>query len=90
MMLDDLRDQIVALACLRHDLNPWYGRDADRLPQDELQTLQSSRATELSWAELGRSKEALVEQFRAEVEFHDPSRARSLAAPLKILGKIAR
>jgi hypothetical protein len=90
MMLDDLRNQIVALACLRHDLNPWHGRDADRLPQDELQALQSSRAAELAWAELGRSKEALVGQFRAELEFHDPSRARSLAEPLKILGKTAQ
>ncbi|MET4705840.1 nucleotidyltransferase domain-containing protein [Frigoribacterium sp. UYMn621] len=90
MMLDDLRNQIIALACLRHGLNPWHGRDADRLPQDELQALQSSRATDLTWGELGRSKEALVEQFRAEVEFHDPSRARSLAEPLKILGAAAR
>ena len=46
MMLDDLRNQIVALACLHHDLNLWSGRD--------------------------------------------PSRARSLTEPLKILGKTAR
>jgi hypothetical protein len=89
MMLDDLRNQIVALACLRHDLNPWHGRDADRLPQDELLALQSSRAAELTLAELGRSKEALVKQFQAEVEFHDPNRARSLAEPLKILSRTA-
>jgi hypothetical protein len=90
MMLDDLRKQIVTLACLRHDLNPWHGRDADLLPQDEQQVLQSSRATDISWAELGRSKEALIELFRAEVGFHDPSRARSLAGPLKILGGAPR
>ena len=32
MMLDDLRNQIISLACIRHGLNPWHGRDVDRLP----------------------------------------------------------
>jgi hypothetical protein len=90
MMLDDLRNQIVALSCLRHGLNPWHGRDVDRLPQNEQLALQSSRATDLTLAELGRSKQTLIEQFRAEVELHDPIRARPLKEPLKILGRTAR
>lgn len=90
MMLDDLRNQVVALACFRHGLNPWHGREVDRLPKDELLVLQSSRASDLDPDELWRSEKALIEQFQLEVEFHDPSRARSLSEPLKILGEPSR
>ncbi|RIQ24371.1 hypothetical protein [Jiangella rhizosphaerae] len=31
-MINGLRDQVVALACLRHGLPAWHGRGVDALP----------------------------------------------------------
>jgi hypothetical protein len=85
MMLDDLRNQIIALACIRHGLNPWHGRDVDRLPPAEKEALLRSRSPEVSAATLQSSKRMLIEQFLAEVAQHDPARARALAQPLHTL-----
>ena len=85
MMLDDLRNQIIALACIRHGLNPWHGRDVDRLPAAEKDALLRSRSAEVSSPTLQSAKQILIEQFLAEVAQHDPARARALAQPLRVL-----
>jgi len=85
MMLDDLRNQIIALACIHHRLNPWHGRDVDRLPATEREALRQSRPTEVSAPALRSSKQMLIEQFLAEVARHDPARACALAQPLHTL-----
>lgn len=78
MMLDGLRDQIVALACIRHGLNPWHGRDADRLPPSELAALAQSRATAITADALRASLKRLLALLLEEIERHDAERAASL------------
>ena len=82
MMLDHLRDQLLALACVRFDLNPHHGREADRLPAAFLTGLTTARATSITRAELTRSQRALLDLFAAEVREHDPALATRLSAPL--------
>ena len=60
-MIDGLRDQLIALACLRHDLPPHQGRGVDRLPAPE-------RAALLRTLPLGLGADALVQAFRAAVD----------------------
>lgn len=36
LMLDGIRDQLIALKCLRHGLNPYQGRGVDQLPAMKL------------------------------------------------------
>jgi predicted nucleotidyltransferase len=85
MMLDDLRNQVVALSCVRLDLNPWHGRDADRLPDDERAALVRSRAADVTPDSLATSLQQLVDMLRAEVGRHDPGRAASLRGALRII-----
>ena len=79
MMLSDLRNQILALACLRSDLNPDQGRAAHLLPPDVTDALLASRATGLDEAELRRSLRKTLGVYLHEVEQHDQNLAASLA-----------
>ena len=88
MMLDQLRDQVLALACARHGLNPHHGREADRLPEPLLDALGKARAGAVNGAELARSHRALLEVFADEVAGHDPALASRLAAPLRELAAL--
>ncbi|MBB1159128.1 nucleotidyltransferase domain-containing protein [Amycolatopsis dendrobii] len=81
-MLDDLRDQIIALECLRHGLNPWHGREVDRLPAPVLATLRDGRAASVSLTELERSRQALLQHYLAAVAHHDAERAVALRRAL--------
>ncbi|GAA1968552.1 hypothetical protein [Microbacterium deminutum] len=81
-MLDELRNQIIALACARHGLNPWHGREVDRLPSAELAALADARASQVTAAALQNSQRQLIDLFLAEIELHDPSRAARLREPL--------
>ena len=89
MMLDELRDQLVALACIRHGLNPWHGRDVDRLPSDVHAMLAQSRATEVTPAALGRSHRHLISLFVDEIAHHDPARAAALRGALQTIAETA-
>ncbi|WP_409184515.1 nucleotidyltransferase domain-containing protein [Amycolatopsis sp. VS8301801F10] len=82
LMLDDLRNQISTLECLRYGLNPWHGREVDRLPEPVLETLRNGRAASVSLAELERSRQALLQHYLAAVEHHDAERAISLRRAL--------
>ena len=89
MMLDELRNQIVALACIRNGLNPWHGRDVDRLPPAERNALDESRAMAVSTAALGRSKRILIRQFLAEVGHHNSGLADALRPALEAMASDA-
>ena len=82
MMLDHLRDQLLALACVRFDLNPHHGREADRLPADLLAGLADARAASTSATDLARSHRGLLDLFAAEVGEHDAALASRLSSPL--------
>jgi len=88
MMLDHLRDQLLVLACLRHDLNPHHGREADRLPAAFLDALRSARATTTSASELARAHDALVRMLIDEVTAQDPVLGGRLSTPLEMLARI--
>ena len=83
MMLDQFRDRIITLLCLQHGLNPWHGREVDRLPARALDALEDGRASSLTPAELGRSLRALVRHYLAVTEHHDAARAASLRRALE-------
>lgn len=80
-MLDELRNQVITLMCLRLNLNAWHGRDADRLPDEAKQALQHSRANTITTDSLDNSLAALSALLLTEIERHDPNRAEQLRAP---------
>lgn len=86
MMLGDLRNQVLALACIRWGLNPEHGRGAHLLPQADTADLMAARATRLEDAELRRSLRATARAYLNEVEQHDPSLAAVLTPPIESLG----
>ena len=81
-MVDDLRNQILALACARHGLNAWHGREIDRLPADELAAISRARPTEVTREAIAASLHISIELFLTELTRHDPSRAERLLEPL--------
>ena len=89
MMLDQLRDQLLVLACMRHGLNPHHGRDADRLPTPFPTVLRQARAVSQAEPELARSHTALVSALADEVALHDPGLAADLATPLAALAHVS-
>ncbi|MFC7621931.1 nucleotidyltransferase domain-containing protein [Microlunatus sp. GCM10028923] len=82
IMLDQLRDQLIQLACLRHGLPAHQGRGADRLPGPVLATLAAARAGSVDAAELRRSATALLGCLAAEAAAVDPALADRLAPVL--------
>ena len=89
MMLDDLRNQILALASLRHGLPAYHGRGADALPPETLARFEESRARSTSTAELARSARALLQLYLDETELHDPATAECLAPAIAVLRQTA-
>jgi predicted nucleotidyltransferase len=85
IMLDHLRDELLALACVRHGLNHRHGREADRLPPEVLDPLHRARAISIDSQELIRSKRALLDCFAAEVALHDQALADRLQPALNQL-----
>ena len=83
MMLDELRDQIITLLCLQHGLNPWHGREVDRLPTQELEALSDGRATSVDLTELERSRQVLLRHYLTVTEHHDAKRAAALRRALE-------
>lgn len=84
-MVDDLRNQILTLACARHGLNAWHGREIDRLPEDELAPLARARPTEVTRGAIAASLRISIDLFLTEITRHDPSRAERLLEPLRSL-----
>jgi predicted nucleotidyltransferase len=68
-----VRDYALHLACLRHGLDGWYGRDFDRLPSEALAEYDETLVSTLSREELFRALRTSVERLLNEA-------ARSAAA----------
>jgi predicted nucleotidyltransferase len=88
LMLDDLRGSILTLQCLHAGLNPWHGREVDRLPAELLARLSAARSREVADAELRRSLAALAAEFLDAVGLHDPSKAERLGAPVHVMASV--
>jgi len=85
MMLDGVRDQIIALACVRHGLNPHHGRDADKLPSELLDELMRARASTMDDHELRRANKMSIGALVREIARHDEALAQRLVMPAEAL-----
>ncbi|TDC48868.1 nucleotidyltransferase domain-containing protein [Jiangella ureilytica] len=86
-MIDGLREQVIALACLHHDLPAWQGRGVDRLPPAVLEPLLGSLVGGLDDATLRRAFAAATEALLTEATHVDPALADRLSGPLRALNR---
>jgi predicted nucleotidyltransferase len=70
-MLNNMRDNVIALACLRSDLSPHEARGADQLPLAVRQSLAQTVPSGLDIAELNRAFARLTGLLIAEAEAVD-------------------
>lgn len=82
MMLDELRSHTVTLLCLQHGLNPWHGREIDRLPAPVLDALAAGRAASVDGTELERSWRAMLALYLTAAGHHDAQRAGAVRRAL--------
>ena len=80
IMLDELRDTIVTLMCVRNALPHWHGRGVDRLPDHDRSKLESSRAARVCGADLDISRRELTQLFLDETRHVDAERAGRLGS----------
>ena len=81
-MISGMRDQVLALACLRHDLPTVHGRGFDRLPPEATAAIEPAIVRSLDIPELKRAFAAATEALLGEIELADPALADRLAGPL--------
>ena len=84
-MISAMRDQVLALACLRHGLPAVEGRGIDRLPPEATAAVAAGLVRSLDAAELRRAFGVVTEALIAEVERADADLACRLTAPLRAL-----
>lgn len=74
-MLSQLRDQILALACLRHGLPVAEARGVDRLPVEVTRPFEETLVRSLGEHELRRAFTAAVNRLLVEARLADPTLA---------------
>lgn len=84
-MIHGMRDQVLALACLRHGVPAVHGRGMDSLPQEVTAGLAQALVGSLEAPELRRAFGAVTEALLIEIERSDPVVANRLAGPLREL-----
>jgi predicted nucleotidyltransferase len=82
-MLSAMRDQTLALACLRHDLPTHEARGIDDLPSDITALFTETLACSLDTSELKRAFAAMTSVLLLEIEQEDAALAKRLSLPLK-------
>jgi len=78
-MINGVRDQVITLACLRHELPAHQGRGVDDLPAGLRQSVAESLVRELDGRELRRAFAASVDALLDEAQQVDPDRAQRLS-----------
>jgi predicted nucleotidyltransferase len=84
-MVSAMRDQVLALACLRHGVPAVEGRGIDSLPPEATAAVAAGLVRSLDAAELRRAFGVVTEALIAEIERADVGLADRLAAPLREL-----
>ncbi len=84
-MISGMRDQVLALACLRHGVPAVEARGIDALPPEATAALAAGMVRSLDAAELRRAFGAVSDALIAEVGRADAALADRLSAPLKEL-----
>lgn len=77
-MINAMREQVITLACLRHELPAHEGRGADDLPAGLRQGLAETLVRDLSRHELRRAFTASVGALLDEAQRADPDREQRL------------
>lgn len=81
-MISGLRDQVLALACVRHGVPESQGRGVDRLPAEATAPVVEALVRSLDEAELARAFRAATTALLIEARYADPELAASLTGPL--------
>lgn len=84
-MLDALREQVVALACLRFGLPTHEGRGVDDLPPDETDLLADALVASLEPPDLHRAFASTARLLLKEARHGDAGLASRLAPPIEEL-----
>jgi len=84
-MLDGLRDQVVALACLRFGLPAHQGRGVDDLPPEETDLLGDTLVVSLEPTDLHRAFAITTRLLLKEARHIDAGLASRLASPIEEL-----
>ncbi|HEY0735491.1 MAG TPA: hypothetical protein VGD69_11345 [Herpetosiphonaceae bacterium] len=88
-MLSAMRDQVLALACLRHGVPAVQGRGIDRLPSEATAALSAALVRSLDAAELRRAFGVVSEALLDEIQRVDMELANRLAAVVRELASAA-
>lgn len=82
-MISGMRDQVLALACLRHDVPAVQARGIDDVPAAVTDAFAATLVRSLDIAELARAFAATTEALLTESEAFDPELTRRLSEPLR-------
>lgn len=86
-LLDDLRDYVLTLVCIRHGENAHQLRGVDQLPDGVLESFHHARPEAVTAAELARSLREHTHLLLKEASHIDSHLAASLATPLRLIGE---
>jgi hypothetical protein len=86
-MLSAARDQVLALACVRHGVPAAYARGVDALPAEVTAPMEAALVGSLDPAELERALRGVLERLMDEAERVDAGLAERLAGPLAELAQ---
>jgi predicted nucleotidyltransferase len=87
-MLNGLRDHVLMLACLRHNVPTSQGRGYHLLPPATTYPMEATVARAIDASELTRAFAAAVDVFLTEVEQADAVLAKRLSGPLRELAGV--
>jgi hypothetical protein len=84
-MISGVRDHVLMLMCLRHDVPHSQGRGLHLLPSETAATMDPTLVRSLDPVELQRAFRASVDRLLTEIEYVDAELAVRLAGPLREL-----
>ena len=84
-MLSHVREQVLALACLRHGLPTYEGRGIDDLPLDVTESLTEILPRSLEVSELRRAFRVTCDRLLSEIAQADSDLLERLREPLRVL-----
>jgi hypothetical protein len=89
-MVSGIRDNALALACIRYGLPAVHGRGIDGLPTEVAAQFEGALVRQVSTAELCRAFQVAVERFRVEVQVADEKLGERLQETLASLSEELR
>ena len=84
-MISGMRDNALALACIRHGLPADHGRGMDQLPKEVTAPFDGALVRQLDAAELSRCFRVAMDGLVSEIRFADQALAGRLQAALRLI-----